>query len=98
MCDSLDLDERTGRQACDLERRTRRGSIADVSRVDLVHGGEVPEILKEDARLDEVRERAACRLEDRGQVLERAVGLDRDVSLDGGVTWLQTELTRDEPL
>jgi len=42
--DSLYLDERAAGETGDLHGRSRRRAVADVRRVDVVHGGEVPEI------------------------------------------------------
>src|SRR5436190_15787148 len=64
-CDRLDLDERAGRELRDLDRRAGGRRLTDVLRVDLVHPGEVVEVLEEHRRLDELVERRARRLEDR---------------------------------
>ena len=95
--DRLDLDQRARGQLRDLDRRARRRRVADVPRVDLVHAGEVVEVLEKDRRLHEPVERRARGLEDRAQVREHLLGLlgdpARDELLRAGP---QRELARDE--
>ena len=69
-------------QRRDLDRGARGRTVADVARIDLVHRGEVAEILEEDRRLDELLEPAARLLEDRAQVLEHLLGLLCDSRAD----------------
>ena len=92
----LDLDQRAGGQLCDLDGRTGRRSVTDVCCVDLVHRGEVTEILEKDGRLHEPVEAAAGLLEDRAQVLHHLLGLGRD-PVDGRlVSRPKAELAGDE--
>ena len=67
-----------------------------MGRVDLVHRGEVAEVLEEDGRLDEPVEAGAGLLEDRAQVLHHLLGLLRDPLHGLLVTRLQAELAGDE--
>src|SRR6476661_4032333 len=95
-CDRLDLDERPGGELRHLHGRARGRLLADVLRVDLVHGVEVVEVLKIDRRLHESVEPGARLLEDRLQVREDLFGLLLDPAGDCGVARLQAELARDE--
>ena len=66
-------------------------------RVDLVHAGEVGQVLQEDGGLHEVRERRARSLEDRPQVREHLLGLLRDVARDELLlARAERQLARDE--
>src|SRR2546423_979787 len=78
--DRLDLDERTGGQLRDLDRRPGGRRFADVFRVHLVHPGEVVEVLQEHGRLHEAIERGSRLLEDRAQVCEDLLRLRADLA------------------
>src|SRR6478752_7690087 len=95
-CDRFDLDERAGGKLRHLYSRPRGRLLADVLRVDLVHGLEVVEVLEIDRRLHEAVERSARLLEDRLQVREDLFGLLLDPARDRGVSRLQAELAGDE--
>ena len=95
--DRLDLDECAGREPRDLDGGAGRRRRTDVGRVDLVHPGEVVEVLQEHRRLHEAVERAARLLEDRTQVREHLLVCSPDVS--GNELFLagsQRQLTGDE--
>ena len=95
--DRLDLDERAGRQGRHLERGARRRLVADVLRVDLVHAGEVVEVLEEDSRLDELVQTRARGLEDRPEVRKDLLRLLADrASHELRVTGLERHLAGDE--
>src|SRR2546423_5957376 len=95
--DRLDLDERTGRQLRDLDRRPSRRRFADVFRVHLVHPGEVVEVLQEHGRLHEAIERGSRLLEDRAQVCEDLLRLRADLAARQLLfAWPQRELAGHE--
>ena len=95
--DRLDLDERARRQLRDLDGRARRRRVADVTRVHLVHPGEVAEVLEEDRRLDEpVERRCPPPRGSRGGWRRSARSAPRSRRRRAPLARAQRELARDE--
>src|SRR6266511_130966 len=95
--DCLDLHLRSRGERRDLDRGPRRGLIADVTGVDLVHSLEVAEVDEVDCRLHELVEARARLLQNGAQIGEHLLGLVLD-RLDDDLCVLrpQGELARDE--
>src|SRR3989475_12810 len=81
--DALDLDPQPTRQRRDADRRARGPVVAELLRVDLVHGREVAHVGEEHGRLEHMREIRARRREDGREVVEDPRRLDLHVALDG---------------
>ena len=77
---NVDFDEHVLGEAGDLDGGAGGRGVGEVAAVDLIHGGEVGHVLEEDGGFDDLSERAAGGLEDCGEVLQDAFGLDSDVA------------------
>src|SRR5262245_31685692 len=84
--DDVDFYARVLGQPRGLNRRARRGRVAEIATVDLVHDRKIVHIRQVDGRPHDLVERRSRRLEDGFEVREHAVRLRRDVALDEGAS------------